>query len=498
MATTLDNLLDQALDIAGTLFQTDSLTIGDESEMLGREISGQTGSSLSITGTAPNMTLTGLTGLTAGSIGKFITVSGAASAGNNGTFLITQYVSATSAVILNTAGVGGDANNGSISWTERSPWSAEDDHNYHRTDRAAIKGVAYDAGIPTYFKCIDQTTPIPANLSNIAGKTTDAKSFITDRKFEDITPVVGSLFLTLTDIGQLKHADSTDVTGVPIYDGFDAGDDEATYAELIADGYGAGLVVLSGVNAGNRIFGRTRAGSSTSPNSVEIEFRSVAIGQSLSSSIAYAWEAEQSSNIDVYYPYRDCLDSMSENAFRTLLVNGLVADAGLNQKIENILNIIGVDGYGSDLSGQLTNLTQYYPFYNLPDATPTVVDALNVLNEQIGIRDYTGIILTDGETLTESLQALSDAIANSSAVTRTIERVSADIPAGTTHTLPGSISYLVDVSGNGNGLWVYWRGVLRDPGPISAGNDYEETATTSITVYSNIKSGDHINYFVAL
>jgi hypothetical protein len=150
--TTLDNLLDQALDIAGTLFQTDSLIIGDESEMLGREISGQSGILASITGTAPNMTLTGLSGLTAESIGKFVTISGAASAGNNGTFLITQYLSATSAVILNVSGVGGDANNGSIVWVERYPWSAEDDHNYHRTDRAAIKGVAYDAGIPTYFR----------------------------------------------------------------------------------------------------------------------------------------------------------------------------------------------------------------------------------------------------------------------------------------------------------------------------------------------------------
>jgi len=498
MATTLDNLLDQALDIAGTLFQTDSLTINDESQMLGREISGQSGIAASITGTAPDMTLTGLTGLTTESIGKFITISGAASAGNNGTFLITQYVSATSAVILNTSGVGGDANNGSIVWTERYPWSAEDDHNYHRTDRAAIKGVAYDAGIPTYFKCTDQLTAIPANLSNIAGKTTDAKSLITDRKFENVSPVTGSLFLTLTDTGLLKHADSTDVTGVPIYDGFDVGNDESTYSEFIADGYGTGLLVLYGANAGNRIFGRMRAGSSTSPNSVEVEFRSVAIDQPLSSSIAYSWEEEQPDNIDIYYPYRECLDGMSENAFRTLLVNGLVSDAGLSQKIENILDVIGIDGYDTDLSGQLTNLTQYYPFYNLPDATPTVVDALNVLNEQIGIRDYTGIILTDGQTITESLQALSDAVAGSSAVTRVIERVSADIPAGTTHTLPGAISYLVDVTDNGNGLWVYWRGVLRDPGPISAGNDYEETATTSITVYSKIKSGDHINYFIAI
>ena len=498
--TTLDNLIDQALDIAGTLFQTDGLDRTEEAQQLGRPLSGQSGAAASISGTAPNMTITGLTGMTAASIGHFLTLSGADSAGNNGTFLISQYVSASSVVVQNASGVGGDANNGAISWEERRPWSAEDDHNFHRTDRAAIKGVAYDAAIPTYYRCTDQTTPVAANLNNIAGKTLDAKSLITDRKYENALPTAGTTYITLTAAGQLQHAGGTDTTGIPIYDGYDAGDDEATYAELIADGYQQGLLVLAGANAGNRIFGRMRGGSSTSPNSVEVEWRSVPIDEPIGNSVAYTWEADQPSVIDIYYPYRECLDNLDENALRKTLVNGLIADAGLSGQVSDLYQVIGIDDGDTDLSGQLTNTGMYFPFYNLPDATPSVVEALNTLNAQIGNRDYTGSILTDGYTITQSLQELSDAIeagTGNYTVTRTIERLSAAVPAGTAHTLPGGLSYTLDGANNGNNLWVYWRKQLRDPGSVANGDDYEETSTTSITPYVRIRADDHINYFIA-
>src|SRR5690606_9841086 len=310
-------------------------------------------------------------------------------------------------------------------------------HNYHRTDRAAIKGVAYDADVPTYYRCTDQITPVPANLLNIAGNTLDAKSFVFTRKFENVDFVDGYTFVTLNAVDQLKHADAVDVTGVPIYDGYDVGNDESTYVELIADGYQQGLLVISGINAGNRIFGRTRAGGSTSPDSVEVELRSVPIDEPLANSVAYTWEDGQPTVVDVYYPYRSCLSSASDTAFRTTLVNGLVADAGLSQDIDNILQILGASPDDTDLAGLLTNTGMYYPFYNLPDVTPSVVEALNTLNAQIGSRDYTGPILTDGYTITQSLQELSNAVASSSGITRTIERLSAQVTAGTQHVLPG-------------------------------------------------------------
>lgn len=490
--STLDNLIDQALDVKGSLDQTDDLVLSEEPLELGARIAGQSGASASVSAPVSDIqTVTGLTGMTASSAGRFLTLEG--TGGNDGTFLITAYNSATSVDILNPLG----ASEGPIDWQERESYNLETDLNYARTDRSAIKGVDYFDPIPTYFRCTDQATPIPANLSNIAGKTTDAKSFVLTRKYEDAEVSDGYLFITLTDVGNLKHSDNVDVTGVPINDGYDAGNDESTYVELIADGYQQGLLVLSGPNAGNRIFGRTRAGTSTSPDEVEVEFRSVGIDEPLSSSVSYTWEAGQPTSLDVYYPYRDCLDNMDENAFRTTLVNGLIADAGLQGDINNILQVIGVVSDDTDLGPYLTNTGAYYPFYNLPDATPSVVEALNTLNEQIGDRDYTGSILTDGYTITQSLQQLADAISSSTAVTRVIERLSSSISAGTEHTLPGGLSYTLDGTNNGSGMWLFWRKQLQDPGTIAAGDDYEETSTTSFTPYKTIVNKDHINYFIA-
>ena len=493
MATTLLNLLDQAIDIAGSYTKTDSLIVSDEALSLGSPIGGQSGATASIT-SGVTITVSGLTGMTTQSVGRFLVVSGGATPANNGTFLITTFNSATSVDISNPSGAT-DANNGAISWEERNPYTLESDLNYESSDRAAIKGVAYSAAIPTYTRLTATTTNVPANLANIAGKTTDARGFVVNRKFENSPVTSGNTFITITDVGNLKHATSIDRTGVPINDGFDIGNDGATYVEII-DGYSAGLYVLTGPNAGNRIFGRTRAGGSTSPNSVEIEFRSVPDGAPISSSIAYTWEVGQPTTVDLFYGYRERLDLMDENALRTTMVNGIVGDSGLRQNIVQLQQTVGVLDGDTSLSGKLTNTGVYYPFNNLPDVTPSVVEALNTLNEQIGSRDYAGSILTDGYTITQSLQQLADAIGASGGLTRTIERLGGAVTANSTHTLPGGLNYVLDGTSNGRNMWVFWRKLLRDPGTISAGDDYQEVSVTQIRPFTRINAGDHINYFI--
>jgi hypothetical protein len=491
---TLKNLLDQALDIAGSEFQTGSMTLADEPNFLGRPITGQTGAAASIT-VGADVVVSGLTGMAADSIGRFLTISGADTGANNGTFLIIEYTDANTVKISNPSAAT-DAYNGAISWTERRPYSLEDDLNFERTDRAAIKGVAYSAAIPTYQRPTAVGTNVPANLSNIAGKTTDAKALVVTRVFQNVSVAALDGYSTLTSVGNLKHADATDRTGVPINDGADAGADEATYVDIIGDGYQSGLRVLGGPQAGWRIYGRTRAGTTgTSPDSVEVEFRAVAVDAALSTSVAYTWEAGQPTTVDMYYGFRERLDNMSETALRVTLANGVIADSSLQADINDIRQTVGIGDGVTDLAGLLTNTGNYFPFSNLPDATPSVVEALNTLNAQIGNRDYTGTILTDGYTITQSLQQLADAISQASAL-RVIERVASDINAGTAHTIPGGNTYTLDGTNNGQNMWVFWRGLLQDPGPISGGNDYAETSTTSITPYTKIKTGDHINYFI--
>lgn len=503
MAFKRKNALDQALDIAGSLLQSQTMIEAEEPSGFGAPISGQTGSTANITAFSTGVsTLTGLTGMTQNSVGNFLTVSGAASGGNNGTFLIISYISASSVTISNATGVAPDANNGAIVWTERGPYTLQDDINYIRTDRQSIKGTTnwYDA-VPTYQRPTAVGTFVPANLTNIAGKTTDAVAYNVNRAFYGQTVAPTNTLVTVSSPSNLKHADAVDKTGVPCFDAAPfIGDYTSCYVHIVdgySDGYaGSELTVLSGPQKGERIFGVTYAGSSTSPNSVEVHFYSAAYNVNYSvAPNPYTWEAGQPTTINLLYGYNERLDQLDQNAFRTVPALGILTDAALAGDVNNILQTIGTVSGNTNLLGLLTNTGANYPFFNLPDATPSVVEALNTLNSQIGDRTYSGGYLTSGQTVAASLQALSNAISGSS-ITRTIERLASSLPANTAHTLPGGLSYILDGTNNGLHLWVYTRGLLRDPGSVSNGDDYEETSTTSITFYNVQRADDHINYFV--
>jgi len=261
------------------------------------------------------------------SIGRFITISGATNAGNNGTFFITDVNSATSVNISNTLATT-DPNNGSISWIERNPYSLEDDLNFERTDRKAIKGVSYTAPIPPYNKVTDQVTSIPANLSNIAGKTTDAKAIIANKRFQNVIVSAGITFKKIT--GTFPYADAVNITGVPINDGFDVGNNDATYVGILADGAESGLYVNGGIHAGKRIYGRTRQGSSgVDGTSVEIEFRAVAKNANVSTSVPYTWEGAQPTTIHLLYSYRYGVDQIPDTALRDIIVDGIIEESSV-------------------------------------------------------------------------------------------------------------------------------------------------------------------------
>lgn len=87
---------------------------------------GQIGTTASVSGTGGSgvagvtsgfATLSGLTGMSTGNVQQYLTVSGAASSGNNGTFQIQSIVDPTSVVIANRSAVSPDANNGALTWS---------------------------------------------------------------------------------------------------------------------------------------------------------------------------------------------------------------------------------------------------------------------------------------------------------------------------------------------------------------------------------------------
>jgi hypothetical protein len=497
------NALNQALDIAGSFTQTQTLTEAEEFSGYGAPLTGQTGTGAAITTVLAGIaTVTTLTGMTLQSVGNMLTISNAVNAANNGTWLIVTFNSATSVDISNTAAVASDPGlAGGLSWTERQPYCLEDDINYTRTDRKKIKGTTnwYDA-IPTYQRPTAIGTFVPADLTNIATKTTDAIAYNVNRAYFGEAVTTGNTLVTVTSAGNLKHADAVNLTGVPVFDtGPFAGDYTSCYVHVVdgyADGYaGSELSVLTGPYVGERIFGVTYNGSSTSPNSVEVHFYSAAYNVNYAvSPHPYTWEFGQPQVINLLYGYNERLDQLDQNAFRTVPALGILTDAALAGNINNILQTVGINPTTTNLGGLLTNTTSFFPFFNL-NATPTVVDALNILNQQIGNTTFTGPYLVNNATVTANLQALSNAITGST-VTRTIERLAANITANTAHTLPGGISYVLDGTNNGLHLWTFVRGVLRDPGPVATGNDYAETSTTSITFYAKVNANDHINYFI--
>ncbi len=250
-------------------------------------------------------------------------------------------------------------------------------------------------------------------------------------------------------------------------------------------------------NEGNKIFGVSTNGNSTSPNSIQVNFYSVPIGGNVSTqSVPYLWETAQPTTINLIYGKGERGDLLDVNCLRTTPALGLVSDAFLQQEINNILNQLGTTFPDTNISGQLTNTGGDYPFsYLSGGAGDTVISALNVLNQQIGNDTYSGSILGSysGQTITYLLQTLANAIA-ATTVTRTIERLSSAVPANTAHTLPGGLTYNLDGTNNGKYFWVVWRGIWRDPGTVANGDDYQETDPMHITPYSKIPAGDHITY----
>jgi hypothetical protein len=63
-------------------------------------------------------TVNGLSNMTMASVGRILTISGAATSANNGNWIISNWNSSTSVNICNVNAVQGDANNGSITWKE--------------------------------------------------------------------------------------------------------------------------------------------------------------------------------------------------------------------------------------------------------------------------------------------------------------------------------------------------------------------------------------------
>jgi hypothetical protein len=215
---------------------------------------------------------------------------------------------------------------------------------------------------------------------------------------------------------------------------------------------------------------------------------------------AIEWQVSRhSGELTIYGGDRFRRDQLDETWARTILVGGSGGNSELVIDISDIRETIGINDGDTDLSTHLTNTGNFFPFSDLPDATPSVVEALNTLNEQIGDRNFTSAVLTDGADITTLLDELAAEIASTSGKTRYIDELSAALAPGATYTLPGGASFTPDGTGNGQTLWLFSRGILRHPGTNVAKHDYTEDAgapSTSVTLLRAFTGSDIIDVFV--
>lgn len=315
------NMANQHIDIAGSDNLNQDKILIEEFQGLGEIIISDSGATIS-SSVGDSVTITNLSGITNVVIGKFITIENAAASSNNGTFAITDFISSSSIKYTNASAIIPEPN--PITWSIRNSYCLEDDLNFERTDRAKIKGVNFYDPIPVYQQSDATTTNLDTNLVNIAGKTTDARGFIANKFFYNISPSVGSDRVTISSAGNLKHSNSINKIGVPVFDGAPyLGNYPACFVGIL-DGYtDTEITVQSGFHMGEKIFGITNAGSSISPNSVEIIFYSVPHGMdpSINSSL-YIWEASQIMRVTLIYGYFERLDQLSDESLRNIIIQG--------------------------------------------------------------------------------------------------------------------------------------------------------------------------------
>lgn len=490
MSFSRQNLLDLALDIAGSLARHDNLSLADEAAGIGRKLSNGTGASVAVSGGVT--TVSGVSGMSASSVGSFLKLSN----GNDGygPLLITGYVSATSVTVSDPTPSLSDGWTG-LAWSKHNAYSAEDDINYARTDRAAIKGVSYDAAIPTHTNPKGET--VTMNLASLAGKTIDAKGFILPRMVLGQSISDGATTHTLTHANPLvfKHSDSSnggDRTGVPTVENNDGY--QACFVEILNSATENEFVSSDGY----KVFGVTMQDGESS-GTVKVAFKKVAFGAELDTAQDYAWEGN--ANVMMSYGYYQVISDMDEDAFRKVQVLGLASDGDLRADIDALQSAVGMNDGDTNIASHLTNTGNNFAFQELT-GTATVVDALNELNEQLGdftFGNQTQFIL-DTNTVAENLKALADAVV-AAQIVRIVKRITqatGDIPAGTPFSVRNgahsTITYTND--GTGDNLWVFTRGLLRSPGDIAEGNDYTESSDHEVTFHMTLRVGDHVNFFL--
>lgn len=315
----------------------------------------------------------------------------------------------------------------------------------------------------------------------------------------------GALYLT-----SLGYADAADRRGLVIQASTGSYYDEVALASIVLGKHKVMLIdVLTDAeftdSSGNLIYGVLQDGvdngGSGEGTDVFIKF----VYDNAGTPTNYTWTASDPANIIAYMPQRKRRTELEEYDDRRAFVSSVVGDAEQAEDIAEIRDALGIaDGEGAG-DWDLTNTGNYFPFSEL-GGSPTMEEIVNKLNEEIGNRDYTAEnYVTDGQTITASIDALDQALAQAGIKSKIIERVSTAITKGTVHTIPfasGSnpaiTTYKLDTGYRGLFMDVYVGGkkLVPDSGASATDGEYDETSNTQVTFRFVVAAGQIIEYII--
>lgn len=385
----------------------------------------------------------------------------------------------------------------------------EHDMNVFRTLIDQMKGTTnwYDT-MPTYSDPTDTDNDLTANLATIAGETLDAHTII--NAVEATASGVGFTvsgtmtgWLYSTNVG---YANATgNILGLCVfasttnsgswYD--EGGTDDVCVVDLIDTSTGAEFT-----QSGNDyiIYAKLHDGEdfAGSGNNYDVYVRFY------SNDAPYTWTASDPTNITMIFPRRKRLTDMEEHEWmRTDFVSRFEGDDAM---VDDMVNLWSYTGGGDDVVGpSWTNTTDYYVL----DAADNLTEATDGLNTQFGDRDYSATgYLTDGETITASLNALdaqieinADDIGAATGL-KLVEALAGNVSAGVEHAIPDSNIYtpLSTAGEEGKNMDVYFNGQLLAASTGSAGvnedRDYAETSVSGITFHEDVYQDDNITYVI--
>ena len=346
-----------------------------------------------------------------------------------------------------------NVNNSDVAETTSVSGSLENNLNVIRTLMKDIKGTGYwYSDLGGYFDPTDtdagNTENKTLNLTNIKNATLDSQTIIipvevdnSGAGFSISTSASGFLYTTTIDYAKL-----TDRRGLPIYDSVtnsgtyhdEGGSDDVCVIDLID--LSTGTEFESG--SGNLIYAKFHDGA---------DFGGTGDGTDIyvrfySNDTPYIWTGDDPSSIMMVFPLRRVLSEMSEYEWvRTDFINGFEGDTELIDDITNLWSFTGASDNQFD-----PTWTSVSGNYILSSDPSDLESAIDLLNTEIGDRTYTTVsgnhYLTNGEDITDSLDALSEGIiANDGDIATNASNISTN--ASDISTLQSSMSSLnIDIS----------------------------------------------------